>query len=565
MNSAKQLANLRVSSIPLNSSGPIHALAVVQMDSTGGIVSGGAGGGSTQVSVRDILTSSGASVMDGVNNAINVNVVAGAAAGSTYVSVRQSTAADLNASIVQGSTVWQTQVSSVGGVVTVSTGPSLSRVTDRDQSTQVAAVLGTAPASTTYGLVTRDLSTGPFQISSVGGVVTVSTGPVAVSSIAGVSRIAANNAADGIVHVGDSTNAAIRVNVVAGAAGGSTDVSITQLRDSSGGSVSAGDSANQALRVNVVAGAAGGSTIVTVSTGSLNVAGILDSSNALVKPGDSANNAVRVNIIAGAGSGGTALADQAAFSSAVTSLTPVGGMVGAGDVASGKAGVFRMSSNRALYTFPVDSSGGVITDSTQRAFRVTSVDAASTGPIAISSIAGVSVVRPETGSTWSVRPLQSSAADLQVTARINTSSGGAVEGSTTTLSTGSVLGLNVREVMPSGRQSTTVVITSTASTALYTLVSSVANLKHCVTAYFVGSTHTLPSTLVFWSSNAIDRWAVNFGSGSSGITGANLATVAPDWLFQTDVSNALRVSIEGGSSGASTVIARVSIKWFTEA
>lgn len=173
---------------------------------------------------------------------------------------------------------------------------------------------------------------------------------------------------------------------------------------------------------------------------------------------------------------------------------------------------------------------------------------------------------PAAGSTFNVRPLQSSAADLQVTARLNTSSGGAVEGSTTTQSTGSVLGLNVRDVMPSGRQSTTTLITSTHSTALYSLVSSAAGLKQCVTAYFVGSTHTNPSTLIFMSSNAIDRWHVNFGSGSSGITGANMSVNAPDWIFQTDAANALNLRIEGGgSSVTATVVARVSIKWFTEA
>lgn len=84
------------------------------------------------------------------------------------------------------------QISSVGGVVAVSTGPSLSRVTDRDQSTAVAAVLGSgAPASTTFGLVVRvaEPSTGPFQISSIQGVVSVSTGPFVISSIQGVVSV----------------------------------------------------------------------------------------------------------------------------------------------------------------------------------------------------------------------------------------------------------------------------------------------------------------------------------------------------------------------------------------
>lgn len=99
--------NARVTVMGLNSTGPIEALAVVQLDSTGGI--GSPGAGSTQVSVKEILTSSGASVMDSTEGAIKVNVVAGAAGGSTYVSVRQSTAADLNSAVVQGSTVWAGQ------------------------------------------------------------------------------------------------------------------------------------------------------------------------------------------------------------------------------------------------------------------------------------------------------------------------------------------------------------------------------------------------------------------------------------------------------------------------
>lgn len=191
------------------------------------------------------------------------------------------------------------------------------------------------------------------------------------------------------------------------------------------------------------------------------------------------------------------------------------------------------------------------------------------------TVAGYSTIA--TVSTGSVRVHQSTAADLLVTAtpdstawsvlsRITTSSGGSVEGSTTTPSTGSVLGLHVRPVQPSGRQSTTTLITSTHSAATYELISSAASLKHKVKAFLVTSTHTFPSTLVFMSSLAIDRWHAAFGSGSSGVTGAGQTIQAPDFLFETDVANALNVRIEGGtSSAASTTIARVSVSWFTEA
>ena len=166
-------------------------------------------------------------------------------------------------------------------------------------------------------------------------------------------------------------------------------------------------------------------------------------------------------------------------------------------------------------------------------------------------------------STGSVRVHQSTAADLQLTARVNTSSGGGVEGSTTAPAVG-VIGLHVRQVFPT-LLSTTTLITSTHSTAVYALVSSAAGLRHKVYAYFVGSTHTNPSTAIFMSSLAIDRWHVNFGSGSSGITAANLALTPPGFLFATDSQNALNVRIEGGSSVTSTVLARFSIGYFTEA
>jgi hypothetical protein len=68
---------------------------------------------------------------------------------------------------------------------------------------------------------------------------------------------------------------------------------------------------------------------------------------------------------------------------------------------------------------------------------------------------------------------------------------------------------------------------------------------------------------VFYSSNTIDRWAIPFGSGSSGITGANLAVSPPAWLFQTDAANALRCVIEKAAS--TQCIVSLSYSHFTEA
>lgn len=142
--------------------------------------------------------------------------------------------------------------------------------------------------------------------------------------------------------------------------------------------------------------------------------------------------------------------------------------------------------------------------------------------------------------------------------RLFTSSGGGVEGSTVTLSTGE-LGLNVRTVMPTGRQSTSILVNIGTAGGSSVLISSVAGLKHKVYAFSVMSTVTGVSSVAFVSSAAIERWGLILGSQSSGITGANLAVTPPGFLFETVAANALNFL------ASSTGLYRVSLAWFTEA
>src|ERR1041384_5601155 len=78
--SAKQIGNQKASA--LHASPTVSALVVHSVDQDGNYVSPGAG--STQVSIKEILTSSGASVMDSTNNAIGGTIRAGSAAGTEY-------------------------------------------------------------------------------------------------------------------------------------------------------------------------------------------------------------------------------------------------------------------------------------------------------------------------------------------------------------------------------------------------------------------------------------------------------------------------------------------------
>lgn len=126
------------------------------------------------VSLQTVGSTGGnVTVGDPVNNAIKVNVVAGAAGGSTIVTVStgsvrvgQSTAADLQATVTQASTVWAvqltqysttTQVSSVGGVVTIQ-GNSTVRIADSAGNLLESST--SAPSSGARGLFTRQIMPG---------------------------------------------------------------------------------------------------------------------------------------------------------------------------------------------------------------------------------------------------------------------------------------------------------------------------------------------------------------------------------------------------------------------
>ena len=383
-----------------------------------------------------VVTSSGASVMDSTETAIKVNVVAGAAGGSTLVTVRQSTYTDFN---------------------------TLSRLADRDASTAVVAIVNALqPASTAYGVVVRL----PAPIT-------------------------------------DSTNSALRVNVVAGSAAGSTEVTVRQSTYTDFNTLSRIADRDQSTQVANVANTTPAST-----AWALTVREVVPQSTT-----------VNVSSLAGA-------------------------VIVRSSAASLLASVYQ---------------------STAADLNVTVAGYSTT--VNVSSLAGAVIVR-SSAADHLVTVYQSTAAALNATvvpgsttwtvqSRATTSSGGSLEGSTNS-PTHSVTGLHVRQAL-SSLQSTTVIVTSSNSTAVYSLIASVASVRHRVYAYYMGaSTSGNNSTLVFMSSLAIDRWAVVF---SSGVWGANLALSPPGYIFQTDAQNALNVRIESASTA---VQARMSLAWFSE-
>lgn len=92
-----------------------------------------------------------------------------------------------------------------------------------------------------------------------------------------------------------------------------------------------------------------------------------------------ANGSLKVAIISGAGSGGTAATDDAAFTAASGSGTPIMGFVTTDAVDSGDVGVVGMTATRSLYTSIRTPLGDSAMDDTNDAVRVNIVAGAGSG------------------------------------------------------------------------------------------------------------------------------------------------------------------------------------------
>lgn len=106
-----------------------------------------------------------------------------------------------------------------------------------------------------------------------------------------------------------------------------------------------------------------------------------------------ANGYLKVNIKAGAGSGGTALTDDAAFTAATTSFTPIGGIVTADSVDSGDGGAFAMLANRQQKVTLYDSAGAELSVGGGTQYDEDAVHSSG------SKVTGAGVVRKDTATS----------------------------------------------------------------------------------------------------------------------------------------------------------------------
>jgi ethanolamine utilization microcompartment shell protein EutS len=190
------------------------------------------------------------------------------------------------------------------------------------------------------------------------------------------------------VHVGDSANSAIRVNIVAGAAAGGTSmadgtgfVAGTTAFTPSGGVM-------DDVATGVVAeGSAGAVRITPHRAFHVN---LRTSSGSTME--DTTNNALRVNIVAGGGTGGIAAVDGAAFTAQTSSYTPIGGVVddaAPGVLAEGSAGAVRVTPNRALHVNFRDSAGAELGAASATGIFIRTATVVMAGGVGISGTAVV--------------------------------------------------------------------------------------------------------------------------------------------------------------------------------
>lgn len=241
------------------------------------------------------------------------------------------------------------------------------------------------------------------------------------------------------------------------------------------------------------------------------VIAVTDSSQAIVYPADSANNALRVNVVAGT---------AASTIVTVAALPLISSAVAAGNSSA-------LTVRNVWSSTNADQPVSAAQAGTWNINTVTSLSSLSTGHVTV--------------DTGSIRVVQSSAAELLVTATIGTNLQSSVAPSS-----GSS-GLRVRPIID---DIAVFASTSALASTSAAVVSSAANIKAYVVAYSITSTNQTPAQWGFFSSNGTLLWPLTLAALSSGVAGANLAVSAPAYLFKTAASEALNFKTAGSTVSA---------------
>lgn len=333
---------------------------------------------------------------DAVNNAVRVNIVAGAGSGGAAQADKSS--------FVEGTT----QFTPVGGVFneTITADPTedqaaAARITaKRAVHTNLRSSAGTELATAGAPLRTDPTGSTAQPVTDNGGALTVDTaqlpaalvggrldvvvgaalpaganniGDVDVASVpaplsttgggteAAALRVTLANDSTGLLSVDDNAGSLTvdTPQLPAALVGGRLDANVGTWLGSTAPSVGQKTMANS-LPVALASdqGAVGVSGTVTANQGTAAAGSsawpiaVTNTADTVVKPGDAVNNAVRVNIVAGAGSGGVAQADKSSFVEGTTQFTPVGGVFNetiTADPTEDQAAAARITAKRAVH------------------------------------------------------------------------------------------------------------------------------------------------------------------------------------------------------------------------
>lgn len=285
-------------------------------------IGGGSSGGGTSFNGVLLDAAAGDPVTDTTNNAIRVNIVAGAVGGSGGTSSAEDAAA-ANADL--GTPAYSVRNDSVTGA-TSADGDYQPLKSDSAGRLYVTGTGGTFPVTDNSGSLTVDAPVAtPVFVRLSDGTNPISTLEV---SLASVPSHAVTNAGTFVVQENGAALTALQLidNVVG-------------VEDAVAGSAYSGVPLLAVRQDSQTALAADGDFISPT----------IDSAGGL-----------RVSIVAGAGSGGTAMTDDAAFTAGTTSITPVGAMfddTSTDSVNENDAGIVRMSANRNMYTTLRDAAG----------------------------------------------------------------------------------------------------------------------------------------------------------------------------------------------------------------
>ena len=486
------------------------------------------------------------------------------------VRVHQSSAADLNVTVAGYSTT--AQVSSVGGIVTVRPSDTnwASSAGFHFDSSGALQITGTFSASTTV------------NVSSVSGVVTVNPQATSNSSVYMPVRLTDGTA---FLTIGsDYTDGSTYSSLTGGGLAfnnssantfriaGTAQPFPVHLRTSSGADVS--DSTNGAIKVNVVAGSAAGSTIVTVSTGSVRVhQSSAADLNVTVSGYSTTAQVSSVGGIVAVRPSDTNWASSAGFHFDSSGALQITGTFSASTVVTVSTGSVRVHQSSAADLNVTVAGYSTIVSVSTGSVRVHQSSAADLNV----TVAGYSTV--VSVSTGSVRVHQSSAADLNVTVSgysttVNVSSlGGAVivrssaadalvtvyQSTASALQVTATIGTNLQSTAaPSSnssglvvRQVVDVLLTTASTNAMsgstsFSIQSSGANLRSYVTAYSILTTNAGPTQVAFYSSGTM-TWPMVLAAVSSAVTGVNLAVAPPGYLFRTNASEDLTLRTNGST------------------